>query len=105
MRFLCLWIDSCASGGRRNDLETMRRSVALHYTDVGYGHHPVKQKQHREMFEWMPYFRAHNMSWDKPDGTYGTANKPPVSYVKFSPSLLYAIAGVVKDILLGNTGS
>lgn len=75
-----LWIDSCASGGRRNDLETMRRSVALHYTDVGYGHHPVKQKQHREMFEWMPYFRAHNMSWDKPDGTYGTANKPPVEF-------------------------
>lgn len=45
------------------------------------------------------------MSWDKPDGTYGTANKPPVSYVKFSPSLLYAIAGKVKNILLGNTGS
>ncbi len=32
------------------------------------------------MFEWMPYFRAHNMSWDKPDGTYGTANKPPVEF-------------------------
>ena len=32
-----LWIDSCASGGRRNDLETMRRSVPLHYTDYGYG--------------------------------------------------------------------
>ena len=37
-----LWIDSCASGGRRNDLETMRRSVPLHYTDYGYGIHPVK---------------------------------------------------------------
>ena len=66
-----LWIDSCASGGRRNDLETMRRAVPLHYTDVGYGNHPVKQKQHRQMFEWIPYFRAHNMSWDNPqDGSY-----------------------------------
>ena len=65
-----LWIDSCASGGRRNDLETMRRAVPLHYTDVGYGNHPLKQKQHRQMFEWIPYFRAHNMSWDTPDGTY-----------------------------------
>lgn len=71
-----LWIDSCASGGRRNDLETMRRAVPLHYTDVGYGNHPIKQKQHRTMFTWIPYFRAHNMSWDKPDGTYGGGDHP-----------------------------
>ncbi len=70
-----LWIDSCASGGRRNDLDTMRRAVPLHYTDVGYGIHPIKQKQHRALFEWIPYFRAHNMSWDKEDGTYG-GNRP-----------------------------
>lgn len=62
-----LWIDSCASGGRRNDLDTMRRAVPLHYTDVGYGAHPIKQKQHRQMHEWIPYFRAHNMSWDRDD--------------------------------------
>lgn len=65
-----LWMDSCASGGRRNDLETMRRAVPLHYTDVGYGDHHIKQKQHRQMFEWIPYFRAHNYNWDEPDGTY-----------------------------------
>lgn len=66
-----IWIDSCASGGRRNDLETMRRAVPLHYTDVGYGNHPVKQKQYREMFEWVPYFRAHACSWDDPEtGSY-----------------------------------
>lgn len=59
-----LWIDSCASGGRRNDLETMRRAVPLHYTDVGYGNLPVKQKQFYEMHEWIPYFRSHNMTWD-----------------------------------------
>ncbi len=65
-----LWIDSCASGGRRNDPETMRRAVPLHYTDVGYGDHYIKQKQHREMFEWIPYFRAHNYNWDEPNGDY-----------------------------------
>lgn len=75
-----LWIDSCASGGRRNDLESMRRAVTLHYTDVGYGNHPIKQKQHREMFEWIPYFRAHNMSWDNEDGTYSWTNKPANEY-------------------------
>ena len=72
-----LWIDSCASGGRRNDLETMRRAVTLHYTDIGYGHHPIKQKQHREMFEWIPYFRAHNMNWDNPEtGVYDSPGMP-----------------------------
>ena len=68
-----LWIDSCASGGRRNDLETMRRAVPLHYTDVGYGNHPIKQKQHWLMFGWIPYFRAHNMNWYNAEtGEYGT---------------------------------
>ena len=38
-----LWIDSCSSGGRRNDLETMRRSVPLHPTDYGYGYHHINQ--------------------------------------------------------------
>lgn len=71
-----LWIDSCSSGGRRNDLETMRRAVPLHYTDIGYGVHPVKQKQHREMFEWIPYFRAHTMSWDNEQGDYDDTRRP-----------------------------
>ena len=43
----------------------MRRAVPLHYTDVGYGEHTVKQKQFRQLFEWIPYFRSHNMSWDR----------------------------------------
>lgn len=60
-----LWIDSCASGGRRNDLETMRRSVPLHYTDFGYGNHPIKLAFHRTLFEWIPYFKESTLSWDK----------------------------------------
>ena len=86
-----LWIDSCASGGRRNDLETMRRAVPLHYTDVGYGNHPVKLKQHRQMFAWIPYFRAHNMNWDDPKtGEYGNSGKPNDKYsyyVAMTPAL------------------
>ena len=71
-----LWIDSCSSGGRRNDPDTMRRAVPLHYTDVGYGKHPVKLKQHRMMFEWIPYFRAHNQAWDNADGVYDGTPRP-----------------------------
>lgn len=59
-----LWIDSCASGGRRNDLETMRRSVPLHYTDYGYGDHPVKLSFHHTLYEWIPYFKECTLSWD-----------------------------------------
>lgn len=59
-----LWIDSCSSGGRRNDLETMRRSVPLHYTDYGYGDHPVKLAFHRTLYEWIPYFKEATLSWD-----------------------------------------
>ena len=85
-----LLIDSCASGGRRNDLESMRRAVPLHYTDMGYGNHPIKQLQHRQMFEWIPYFRAHNMNWDRPDHSYGCENHGPDEYayhVALAPAL------------------
>ncbi len=71
-----LLIDACASGGRRNDLETMRRSVPLHYTDVGYGNLPVKQKQFHQMHEWIPYFRAHTMTWDKEKCVDGVVYAP-----------------------------
>ena len=85
-----LLIDSCASGGRRNDIETMRRSVTLHYTDVGYGHHPIKLKQHRQMFEWIPYFRAHNENWCAEDGSYDKQKRLPDKYsyyVAMTPAL------------------
>ena len=68
-----LWIDSCSSGGRRNDMETMRRSVPLHYTDFGYGNHPVKLAFHHTLYQWIPYFKECTLSWDldKPE------NVPP----------------------------
>ena len=51
-------LDSCASGGRRNDLETMRRGVPLHKTDYNYSDLPVKQAFHHTLFSWLPYFAA-----------------------------------------------
>ncbi len=59
-----IWIDSCASGGRRNDLETLRRSVPLHYSDYGYGDHRLKLAFQHTLFEWIPYFKEFTMSWD-----------------------------------------
>ncbi|MHB1293802.1 MAG: alpha-galactosidase [Anaerolineae bacterium] len=64
-----LWIDSCSSGGRRNDLETMRRSVPLHPTDYGYGYHHINQAFRHTLCAWIPYVRAWAQSWDK-DNAY-----------------------------------
>ncbi len=65
-----LLIDSCASGGRRNEYETMKRSVPFHYTDLSYGDHAVKEAYTYTMFSWIPYFRNFTCSWDYDDGNY-----------------------------------
>ncbi len=89
-----LLIDNCSSGGRRNDYELMRRSIPLHYTDVGYGVHPEKQQQYRMMHEWIPYFRSSATNWDLPDGTFNGATSPfervyldkMAAYTAFAPA-------------------
>jgi alpha-galactosidase len=68
-----LWIDSCASGGRRNDLETMRRAVPLHPTDYGYGYHHINQAFRHTLCAWIPYVRGWTASWDK-DNKYPEHN-------------------------------
>ncbi len=55
-----LFIDSCASGGGRNDLESMKRAVPLHYTDWFDGNHEdydMKGKMSQALFAWFPYFK------------------------------------------------
>jgi alpha-galactosidase len=47
-------IDTCASGGRRNDLETLRRAVPLHRSD--YAHQAVGNQCHTYGISfWVPY--------------------------------------------------
>ena len=53
-----LLIDTCASGGRRNDLETLRRSVPLHKSDMEYPNLTAKQTQLYGLAFWEPYFGA-----------------------------------------------
>ena len=50
-----LLIDTCASGGRRNDLETLRRAIPLHRSD--YHRDPnANQAQTYGIAQWMPFF-------------------------------------------------
>jgi len=67
-----LIIDSCASGGRRNDLDTMRTpSIPITATDFGHGDHPFKQAEYHYMFQWMPYFKGDVKNGDDETGSYG----------------------------------
>lgn len=50
-----LMIDSCASGGRRNDLETLRRSVPLWKSDFAIQPEGM-QSQTYGLSMWIPYF-------------------------------------------------
>ena len=59
-RFPGLQIDSCASGGGRDDLETLSRSSTLTYTDW-YDMFPEdylsRQAMTQEIFYWFPFFK------------------------------------------------
>jgi alpha-galactosidase len=56
-------IDSCASGGRRDDLETMRRAVPLLRTD--YEFQSVGNQCHTYGFDlWLPYHECGNRDLD-----------------------------------------
>jgi alpha-galactosidase len=78
-----LLIDSCASGGHRNDIETLRRSVPLLRSD--YLFEPIGQQGHTYgLAQWLPFFgtgervldvylfrscmsASHTLAWDVRD--------------------------------------
>jgi alpha-galactosidase len=92
-----LWIDSCASGGRRNDLETMRLGVPLHYSDYGYGDHPVKLAFHSAMFEWIPYFKECTLSWDLAGNTRFDPQVDSYSFHCGMAPMLFATLDIRRD--------
>jgi len=53
-----LLIDSCSSGGRRNDLETLRRAVPLLRSDFQFGHEATTPNQGHTygISSWIPYY-------------------------------------------------
>ena len=54
-RFPKMLIDTCASGGRRDDIETLRRAVPLWRSDQ-WGPDVVQQTQSYGLALWVPYF-------------------------------------------------
>ena len=68
-------IDSCASGGKRNDLETMRRAVPLHKTDYSYGDRTWQQAVATDMTRWIPYIGTKANGESAADNNTTTANR------------------------------
>ena len=62
-RFPDMLIDTCASGGRRLDIETLRRSVPLTRSDWLF--EPVSQQLHTYgLASWVPYYSTGTMQID-----------------------------------------
>jgi alpha-galactosidase len=101
-----LLIDSCASGGHRNDIETLRRSVPLLRSD--YLFEPIGQQGHTYgLSQWLPFFgtgervldaylfrscmsASHTLAWDLRDKNldYKTARKIIGEWKEISPCYL-----------------
>ncbi len=101
-----LWIDSCASGGRRNDLETLRRSVPLLRSDC-FTDPTVQQCHTYGLSLWVPYhgsgtivptrywfrstvFPASRVGWDtrKKDLDYALLRRMIAEFRRVQPYLL-----------------
>jgi alpha-galactosidase len=82
-----LRIDSCASGGRRDDLETVRRAVPLIRSD--YLFEPTSQQSHHFMFtQWLPYHGAGYVVGHSAIGFKVGSDVEPYSFrANMSPSL------------------
>lgn len=68
-------IDSCASGGNRNDLESMRRGVPLHKTDHAYGDQIWQQNSAAFFQKWVPYLGTKANGESADDNNTKTANR------------------------------
>jgi alpha-galactosidase len=94
-----LLIDSCASGGRRNDLETMRRAVPLWRSDYAYeptGH----QCMTHGLSLWLPYHGTGTVA-ARSASYYGSGKSPVEPYAFWSnvtPSLGFGIDMRVPDL-------
>ena len=73
-------IDECASGGRRNDLEMMRRAVPLWRSDKTM--EPIgQQSMTYGISMWIPYFGTGTVAWG--DAAYFVTGKTPIESYGF----------------------
>ena len=73
-------IDECASGGRRNDLEMMRRAVPLWRSDKTM--EPIgQQSMTHGISMWLPFYGTGTVAWG--DANYFITGKQPIEAYGF----------------------
>ena len=73
-------IDECASGGRRNDLEMMRRAVPLWRSDKTM--EPIgQQTMTYGISMWIPFFGTGTVAWG--EAAYFVTGKSPIESYGF----------------------
>ena len=94
-------IDSCASGGRRNDLETMRRAVPLWRSDYVFETTGTQCMTYGISF-WLPYFGTGTVACDNAPyaGSGFTPVQPYAFWSNAAPSLLLEVDIRVKEARL-----
>ena len=92
-------LDTCASGGRRNDLETLRRAVPLWRTDYQYEPAGMQCQTYGISF-WMPFHGGGNLADSK--AAYGepgyTAVEPYAFWSTCYPSINCGIDMTVPEV-------
>lgn len=71
----CTFVDSCASGGGRNDLESLRRGVPFTRSDADRAKTVLRLSMNASFCRWIPFHGSGSPSWEGglgPDGTFGS---------------------------------
>ena len=77
-----LTIDSCASGGGRNDLETMRRAaICINRTDQEYYNAEIQQSMSYSVWKWLPNIGANGSESDGIPNLYYLRTRYSMAFV------------------------
>ena len=87
-----LVIDSCAAGGRRNDIESMRRAVPLWRSDYVYEPEGTQGMTYG-LSMWLPFFGTGTVAWAKA-AYYGSGWTPVEPYAFWSNAAPSLVLGV-----------
>jgi alpha-galactosidase len=91
-----LMIDTCASGGRRDDLETLRRAVPLWRSDA-WGLDVILQNQTYGLALWVPYFGTGTHATDPYAYRSSLGSSLFTSWDVRDPALNYAEIGKLEN--------
>ncbi|MBE5761809.1 MAG: hypothetical protein E7334_07420 [Clostridiales bacterium] len=71
----CAFVDSCASGGGRNDLESLRRGIPLLRSDLDRRTTAIRLSMSTSFNQWIPFCGANTREKENEVGLFGKSDK------------------------------